>query len=1076
MDSIHHLVQLEKDATYKNHEDTIQIKWDTNNVYQRLMSDLESENCPIFNFVDGPPFVSSDSLHPGHALVSYVKSCILNYMIMHGYMPANKLGYDTHGLPIEQVANKILGLNTKKEIEQFGIGNYNQTCKDFINKFSNAWQPTFKKVGRWADFENTYKTMDWKFMESTWWVFSELYKKNLVYQGCRVMPYSPACAASLSNFEAGQCYEDIETRTAYVFFPLIEQTNTLETGFVAWTTTPWTLVSNIALCLNPNATYIKVSDGKRNYIVASGCENNLGIKIISVEFVGTGKDLCGVKYIPIFDFLLDIYSEHKTVVDDYVTVPKEGEQTIGTGIVHIAPSFGEDDHRICIEQQIVTHEQIMNLCQVDDDGCYTDKIILCKGLLVTSPETDKTIIIDLKQRNRLIKTQMYKHSYPHCWRTSTPLIYRVIPSVFVKVTAIKDKLIEANKQINWSPSHIGSGRFHQWLQGTKDWNVSRGRFFGTPIPLWVSDDGEEIVCIESIQQLKDLTGITDEITDLHREFIDKIKIPSKMGKGMLNRIPDVFDCWFESGAVPFGQYHYPFENSHLDLQADFIAEGIDQTRGWFYTLNVLFVALFNKPAFKNVICTGLICAEDGKKMSKRLGNFSHPLEIINEYGSDVVRLYMLGSPAVKADVLRLSNSDIEKMKQRIIPYINAVKFMIEHIIDHTEKKNTFDLEAYKNATNVMDIWIMSKTGSLLQTIEKHMSLYQIDPAVNHLIDFVEDLTNWYVKFNRDRLKGHNGTEERTMSLSVLNFVITKYCLISAPFMPFLSEMIYSHIGLLQHKMEYTIFKNKYPNNTEFTVDQNVERRMARLQQVVRMVRFLRGKEKQFSSVKVPLSKVIVKHSSEEFIDDINIVSELLQDEVNCLSFETQVCNNISYVLVPNQKNMGKKFRTESKKIQDQLQHISQDQMADFYKSKSMKITITNVDYELDHNDITVQFAPNEITDNNIKSCTEEETIVAIDTTYNNNIMNLHLVRLFITNVQNLRKRTNLHPWNSIIVYFTNPPGTTLFTDSKEFIEDRLKCKIDDLKNRINNNEPDYTSAQLSLNDEININVIIVRMD
>jgi isoleucyl-tRNA synthetase len=1054
--------QLPYDATYSNHEMIISDRWFDENLYDELIKEVSLSKKEI-SFCDGPPFPSSNIMHFGTCLVSFIKSTIFYYHTLNKRLMFNRQGIDVHGLSCEAQIQKKHNLNTKKDIEQFGIDKFIDECKSFVSTCYLNWEPTFKSLPRLTNFKNMYSTMSIEYMESIWWAFSELYKKGLVYQACKIQPYSPACFTSFSNFEAGQNYKDIQTRTSYVFFPLIEDETI---GFVAWTTTNWTLPMNVALCVNPQAEYVKVFDGNRYYIVSKNHINNLELKqIILVENLGKGINLLGMKYIPLYN-LLDI-SFYQIIVDEFVDCT---ESNNGTGIVHIAPCFGEDDFNVCLKNGF-THKQIMQLCKINDDGTYN--IDEFNGLLVTSSEVDKKIVIYMKTINRLVRNQQITHSYPYCYRTDTPLIYKVVDSIFIKVTEIKQRMIELNKQINWIPEHIKTGRFGKWLENARDWNISRNRIFSTPIPLWISDDKEEIIVISSIDELYHLTGII--VNDLHIDTIDKIQIPSQQGKGMLKRVSFTFDCWFESGCAPIGEIHYPFENKEVKpFSKKFICEGLDQTRGWFYTLHVISTALFDELAFENVICAGLICAADGQKLSKRLGNFTDPTDTFKKYGADYVRLYMLGSPAVKAETLNFNELDVEKTKQRIIPYINAIKFMLEHIIHLESSLYNFDKNAYKYTINMMDKWIISRTGTLLKIINKYIELYKIDSAVHEIINYVDDLTNWYIKFNRDRMKGHLGKDEQIISLSTLNFVLYNYNIILAPFTPLLSEHLHKYLGQLQLNDHRSIFHQNYPNENDFTYNLEVEEQMRLLQKIAGNVRTMRFNEKQFTSAKVPISKIIIEHTNEQIINNIKLILNFIQEEVNCIDIECkQSSNTYVYKIEFNQRNMGNDFKKDNKLIQEKLNGLSQEEIKDFY-NKNIYMFNNHIIETNKH--VNIQKIPLiDLTNSNIKTCIDGELMISIDFTYNQHILNTHLVRLYITKVQQLRKISKLHPWNSIVVLYDDTLKE-LLDINKEFIENRLLCKIDNISNRSNYDKPDYVQQVIDLNDNISTNIIIIRLD
>jgi isoleucyl-tRNA synthetase len=1032
--------QLAEDPTYTKHDAQIMQLWKTKQIHSKV-TDLVIDG-PKFEFMDGPPFVSSGSLHFGHIMISAIKSAVYKFETMHGKLVANKLGFDCHGLPIEMVANKLLDIKTKKDVEKLTVDKYNAKCKELIKSYSGAWEPIYDRIGRWLDYKNSYKTMDTNYMESVWWAFGQLYKKKLVYKSYRIMPYSTKCASSLSNFEAGQCYKDVSTKSVYVLFKLKSND---KINFVAWTTTPWTLTSNLALCVNPTAEYIQVLDNTGNsYIVSKDCVGNMKLDIKETKSLGPGKQLVGLEYVPLFHYFNK--DSYKVIAGDFV----EGSGTVGTGIVHIAPAFGEEDYKVCIENKLVDAKTIGEVCPIDDDGIFTDIVSDFKGRYIF--DTTDDIIKNLKLRGLHFRTDSHTHSYPYCYRTDTPLIYKAVSSHFIEVTAIKDQLLETHKKTNWYPENIGTGRVQKWLESVKDWGISRPRYFGTPIPLWVSDDGEEEICIESIDQLMELADLKERPTDLHREFIDVIQIPSKKGKGMLKRHPDVFDCWFESGCVPMAQHHYPFENKHMfddkDYLSDFIVEGLDQTRGWFYTLHVLSTAIFGKPAFKHVMCTGLILDEFGNKFSKQHGNFKDPMEILNKYGADVMRLYLINSPVINANPLFFKESKIEKLKQQLIPCINGVKFFINQCTDYMKKGNTLDVKSYISSTNLMDQWIISRLGSMLKNIENNMVSYQLDKSVQELIDVIDDITNWYIKFNRDRrLKGLAGLTEWNCSLSTLYQVITNYILMAAPFMPFLTEHIYQSIKDLELGQPDSIFMKRYPTEKVLPINIAVETKMKRLQQVVKIIRFLRDSSTDFTSVKVPISKVIISHNNESYIEDIKSVESLIQDEVNCLNFEyKKLTDSVIYKLVPNNKSLGVKYKKNATYIKNNLCKVDEKDIIAFANKEINHVSIYegSVCYQLTSEEVSTEVIPLELkSDEKIKSKIDGEIMVSIDTLYDDDIHVAYQLRLLMSHIQNMRKKSELNPWDKINIYLNTDKDSLLrlFESNIKKLSDKLKSIV-----------------------------------
>lgn len=761
-----------------------------------------SEEKPEYTFYDGPPFATGLP-HYGHLLAGTIKDTVTRYATQTGHYVSRRFGWDTHGLPVEYEIDKKLGIKGRDDVLAMGIDKYNAECRSIVMRYSSEWQEVVTRMGRWIDFEDDYKTLEPWYMESVWWVFKSIFDKGLVYQGFKVMPYSTACSTPLSNFEAGQNYHDDTTDPAVVVsFPLVDDP---AVSFVAWTTTPWTLPSNLALCVHPELEYVQIkrtSDGAQ-FILARSRLSQLFPKMKKKGYKGgefeevksmPGAELGGKQYTPLFPFFEQEFGARafRVLVDTYVT------DDAGTGVVHQAPGFGEDDFRVCSAAGVIVKGGSVP-CPVDADGRYTDAVPTYKGVHVK--EADATIMADLSAAGRLVQKGTIKHRYPFCWRSDTPLIYRVIPSWFVNVTSIKDRIIENNKQAHWVPGFVGQGRFHKWLEGARDWAVSRNRFWGTPIPIWTNEDGSEVVCIGSIQELAEKSGVT--VTDLHRESIDHITIPSADGKGVLRRIDEVFDCWFESGSMPYAQLHYPFE--HADrfdrgFPADFIAEGLDQTRGWFYTLMVLSTALFDKPAFKNCIVNGLVLASDGKKMSKRLKNYPDPSLIINKYGADAVRLFLINSPAVHAEPLPFKEEGVlQVVKSLFNPWVNAARFWVTCAQLYEEETGSTwapsPAEA-EGSPNDMDHWIMAAAQGLIKFVRTEMEGYRLYTVMPRLVTFIDQLTNWYVRLNRLRLKGtavSSTQADRSAALAVLYEVLMVTVRLMSPFTPFLSEHLYQQL-------------------------------------------------------------------------------------------------------------------------------------------------------------------------------------------------------------------------------------------------------------------------------------------
>ncbi len=1003
--------------SFNSNDKNILEYWDKNKIFEKSLA--LNKDKPLWTFLDGPPFVNGTP-HSGHVLVSYVKDTVIRFKSMEGYYVPRTIGFDCHGLPLEQEAEKIIGKTNKDDIMEFGIANYNNVCRDIIAKCSNEWENCFHKLGRWVDFEKQYKTMDKNFMESEWWAFKVLFEKGLVYKGFKIMPYSNACTTALSNFEANSNYKEVIDMSATVTFPIINNERFNNTSFLAWTTTPWTLPSNLALCVNPNMVYLKIWDKKKEHFFIIAQDLIKSVYSISkknkvddnyrIEESFIGSDLVGIKYEPLFQY----FSNNKyfsVLADDFVKSNNDDKNGCGTGIVHIAPAFGADDFRVCVDNDVVTKKGERLVCPLDESGNYTNEVSHFKGRYVK--DCDRDIIKDLKCRNRLFSQEPYRHNYPHCWRTDTPLIYKCIDAWFINVEAIKDDLVANNMKTNWVPNHVKEARFHNWLTSAQDWCVSRSRYWGTPIPIWMSDDGEEILCIGSIEELEAETGLSN-FNDLHKEFIDDLQIPSKEGRGMLKKIPDVFDCWYESGLCGLASQHYPFENKEFfenHFPIDFISESLDQTRGWFYTLMVLSTALFNKPAFKNVIVTGLILASDGKKMSKRLKNYTDPMELIDRFGSDPLRLYLISAPVVRAEPFSFQDKGVQQVIRKLSPWYNGFKFFTQCYTRYNkvfpEKKILYTTHEV-NFTNVMDIWIDEKLNSLVKVVRKEMSEFKLYKILDKLLEFIDQLTNWYIKLNRDRLKGiyQNDTVENwEHSLKTLYNVLYKFSIVMAPFTPFFCEYLYLELSKYQPSIlrKESVHLYSYPEIEE-SKEGDIERQMDNIQKTIDITRKLKLSNK--INLSMPVKKVIVAHNSKVFRDDVSFLKDYLISEANIIDLEVdEISKYATFEIVPNKSTIGRKFRKESGKV---VQLINQTSLENINNLTFNDIKITEDYYSIVpkvNEDIEFEYS----LDNNI--------LVLLDKTEDENVITLNNINKFKREIQNLRKDIGLQMWDKIKIYY-----------------------------------------------------------
>ena len=809
--------------------------WKKNNIFKKSIS--QRAGAEDFVFYDGPPFATGLP-HFGHFIPSTIKDIIPRYKTMKGMKVERRFGWDCHGLPVENLIEKELGLNSKTDIEKYGVDKFNEKCRESVLRYVNEWKGTITRLGRWVDFEHDYKTMNPDYMESIWWVMKSLWDKGLLYEGHYILPYCPRCSTVLSNHELNLGgYKDVHDPAITIRFKVTKagpkaSDKEMENGstyFIAWTTTPWTLPSNLGLTMGPDIDYVKVKDGDEYYILA---EARLGAyyknpEELDIVWKKKGSELEGSRYEPLFPYFASLAVNEdgsegafRVFTADFVSTED------GTGIVHTAPGFGEDDNKVFKGTGVPT------VCPVDAECKFTKEVPDYAGRFVK--ECDKDIIERLKQEGKLVKKEQILHSYPHCWRCSSPLIYRGVGSWFVAVEKIKPSLLKANSQITWQPPHIKEGRFGKWLEGARDWAISRNRYWGNPLPIWKCPDCGKTICVGSREELKQLSGIYPE--DLHKHFVDKITIPCDCG-GIMKRIPEVLDCWFESGSMPYAQNHYPFENKEYfekHFPADFISEGLDQTRGWFYTLTVLAAALFDKPAFKNCIVNGLVLASDGKKMSKSLRNFTDPNEVINKFGSDALRLFLIHSSVVRADDLKYSDDGVrDVLKGILIPLWNSYSFYVTYAnIDGISPE-----KAPENPSNPLDRWILSSAQKLIKDVTEALDAYDLSKAVDPIISFIDELNNWYIRRSRRRFwrsENDNDKNEAYGSLYTVLKILTK---VAAPFIPFVTENIYQN--LRQENEPESVHLCDYPVYDSSYRDEELEFKMDTVQKAVSMGRSLR---------------------------------------------------------------------------------------------------------------------------------------------------------------------------------------------------------------------------------------------
>lgn len=860
-----HYKEVKAKADFVEIEKEVLKFWDEDKTFEKSVHNRDG--AAEFVFYDGPPFANGTP-HYGHIMVSYVKDVVARYQTMNGKKVERRLGWDCHGLPAEMSAEKQLGVSGRKQIEEYGVEKFNDFCRSDVLKYSGIWVEMFKRIGRWVDFSHDYKTMDLPFMESVINNFKQLWEKGLVYEDYRVLPYSWAAETPLSNFEVNQGYQDKTDNAITVMF-------TLENGMkmLVWTTTPWTLPSNLMLAVGKDIDYAVMEEDGQKYVLAQALLGRYKKQLEHATQVGTmkGADFVGMAYEPMFPYFKHLKEKgaFRVLSGEFVSTED------GTGIVHIAPGFGQDDFEACRAYD----ENFPVVCPVDEAGKFTAEVPDYLGKQVF--ETNEPIMQLLKEKGILVKKEQYTHSYPFCWRTDTPLIYKAMSSWFVKVTDFRDDMVRNNQQITWVPEHIKDGRFGKWLEGARDWSISRNRFWGTPIPVWKSDNPQfpRIDVFGSVAEIKEKTGI--EVTNLHKPYIDEVVYPNPddpSGKTMMRRVGDVFDCWFESGSMPYAQVHYPFDNKEWfenHFPADFIVEAMDQTRGWFYTLTVLSTALHNKPAFKNCICTGLLMAEGGQKLSKRLKNYPDPNEVLDSIGSDALRWFLVSSPVLKGGNLAVDQEGKEIAKAaRVaqIPMWNAYYFFTLYA-----NAEGYQAKEVSGSSEAIDNYILSKLKRLSRIVKQGLDTYDVALSCNEVASFMEILNNWYIRRTRDRF--WSGDQQ---AFDVLYTVLVNLSKIMAPLMPFLCEYVYKNLtgGESVHLADYPQFEN-------IKLDETLVDEMDFLQDLCSAGKFIR-EEKNLRN-RLPLAGLTVVGDNLGFLN--GQYQDIIKDELNVK--EVKIDNNLA---------------------------------------------------------------------------------------------------------------------------------------------------------------------------------------
>ena len=978
----------------QSEEDVLEF-WEKHDIFQKSIDQRPDDK--TFFFYDGPPFATGLP-HYGHLIASTIKDAVPRYQTMLGNKIERRWGWDCHGLPVEYEVEKEMGLRGSADIEAMGIDTFNEKCRSIVLRYATEWKKTIRRMGRWVDMENDYKTMEVNFMESIWWVFKTLWDKELIYESKKIVAYSPRLSTPLSNHEVNLGYQDTEDPSITVKFKATDETDTF---FLAWTTTPWTLISNLALVVHPDLKYAKVKVGGTFYYLAYdlieptfGTESE--VEIVE-EFLG--NSLKGMEYEPLFPYFAELASK-----DAFTVLPGDYVSTeTGTGIVHTAPSFGEDD--------FMTGQKfnLPHVFPMDDSGYFTDEAPDFSGQFFK--DADKQILKNLRGRDLLLKEATIVHSYPFCWRSGVPLMYRTIRSWFVNVEKIKEIMIDNNQQIHWAPEHIKNGRMGKWLEGARDWAISRNRYWGNPIPVWKCEKCDHQHCMGSRKELEEMAG--EEVADLHLHFIDKLNVTCPKCQSPMKRTSEVLDCWFESGSMPYGQEHYPFENREKfehSFPADFISEGLDQTRGWFYTLLILSTALFEKPAFKNCIVSGMVLAEDGKKMSKSLKNFPDPWDMLNKYGADVVRLYMMKSAAIKADDLQFSEAGLqETIRTTLLPLWNVLSFFTTYAnIDDWQPQTISSID---QLSNPLDRWILSRLHHLIADVRSAMGEYDLNSAVSPFVGFVDVLTNWYIRRSRRRFWKSGQGEDKTMAYTTLYTVLLELTKVMAPFIPFLSENIYQ---ILHHSdMPESVHLCDFPEVDESFRDQVLEQEMDIILKSVNMGRALRAKHQL--KIRQPLSKITVLTKNEAVQGILGEMSELIKDELNLKQVE--IAQNeedlVNLTAKPNLRVLGPKLGKKLKQISSQIQALTSDQIVKIQNGGEQTLSLNGEDFVIGLEELFIERQQKE----GIITESEGDVTVALDIQLTDVLINEGFAREFVSKIQQTRKEKDFEVTDRISIRY-----------------------------------------------------------
>lgn len=1047
-----------KQLAYPKAEVEILNWWNEHQIFKKSL-DTRDDGIP-FTFFEGPPTANGK---PGihHVMARTVKDLFCRYKTLKGFRVERKGGWDTHGLPVEIEVEKELGLEGRSQVEEYGMAKYNARCRESVLKYKDLWDELTARIGYWVDLDDPYVTFENDYIESVWWAFKQLYDKGLVYKGYKIQWYSPGSGTVLSSHEVSLGYEETQDPSIYVKFPLEADENVY---FLAWTTTPWTIISNMALAVNPNLEYVKVKvteEGNTEYyILAKGCLDEAMKHDYEIVDSYKGSDLIGWVYNPIFDYALEEVDKKdawRVLEADYVTTDE------GTGVVHTAPAFGADDYDTCQKAGIPLYNPI------DGDGRFTDQVTDFEGQWFK--DADKEIARAIKDKNKMYWHETYLHNYPFDWRKGTPLMSYPVESWFIRTTDIKDKMVEFNKEINWKPESTGTGRFGTWLENNVDWAVSRQRYWGTPIPIWVSDkDPEYVECIGSVEELRKKAGIDeDEEIDLHRPHIDEYTWEGPKG-GTMRRIPDLLDVWFDSGSMPWAQWHYPFEHKKKfkeNFPADFIAEGVDQTRGWFYTLHALGTMLFDKPAYKNVVSNGLVLDANGEKMSKSKGNSVDPTEVIQKFGADTVRWYMMSNSSPWEN-LKFSEEGLSEVQRKFFnTIVNTYSFFAMYAnIDGF----TYSGAAIPSSERTeMDRWVISRLNSTIKLVDEYLDDYEPTKAARAVEDFVEELSNWYIRRNRRRFWKEGKSLDKTAAYQTLFECLMSLAKMMSPIAPFVGEWLFQRLNEVAKKDEESVHISFYPAVEETAIDKQLERRMDVARIISSVV--LRIRNQIDVNVRQPLARIILPIDKDEQ-SVVESVKDIILDEVNVKKIEyvKDESGIVSKSAKPNFPVLGKRLGSKMKPVAAKINNLGNEEITKFERDGVIELTLD------DGETVRISSDELEIQRTGLKGWsveTEKGITVAVDTELTPELIQEGLTREFVNRIQNMRKEADFEVTDRIVVGFSGSENLTKAVNSSlesiktEVLAEEINTNLLEVSDFIKTWEIEGNDTEISIRRTIN---------